>query len=538
MLAGFLRLYNLGKSPPGLNQDEATNAWNAYCLLKTGTDQTGVSWPVFYMRCLGGNSSTLFIYFMIPFQAIGGLNIFTTRLPGAAAGIFTVFVIYLAGKRLFDRQVGLMAAFLLALNPWQIQQGRWGHEATLCALLGITPLAMLLWARMPIYNDKNNSSRPFLAVFAGIAAGICCYGYQAVRIFIPVFLSLMVLLTLPGWWRFIKTRKGIVSIAAFVFGFLITFGPLAWQHIFHPEGISQRSMALEKVGFSLSDESIWITIKNVLNRYIHHFGPDFLFIHGDHYIIQSPPGFGQFHGYMLPLMILGLVYILRYFKSSPSVRTLLAFIIAYPVGDIIYSTAGIHSLRSAPGMCSLILLGAVGAVFSGRWLWKQNRQSAVTTVSIFAVAAVILNAVFFNNFYVKYNRDPDIYHAYHTDLVEACQWLKPRLKDYDGVFFTTSSLNMPYAISLVTLGYDPKQWFEDKRDFYSDGEWEHYTHYGKMYFMYNDSFMPALMSLRQRTPPGRALFIVRPGEFNLANPIHRIVGPYGLDVLWICEPAN
>jgi len=53
VLAAFLRLFNLGQSPPGLNQDEAANAWNAHCLLKTGKDQVGASWPIFYMRALG-----------------------------------------------------------------------------------------------------------------------------------------------------------------------------------------------------------------------------------------------------------------------------------------------------------------------------------------------------------------------------------------------------------------------------------------------------------------------------------------------------
>jgi len=46
VLGGFLGVIYFGKAPPGLNQDEAVNAWNAYCLLKTGQDQVGVRWPV------------------------------------------------------------------------------------------------------------------------------------------------------------------------------------------------------------------------------------------------------------------------------------------------------------------------------------------------------------------------------------------------------------------------------------------------------------------------------------------------------------
>jgi 4-amino-4-deoxy-L-arabinose transferase-like glycosyltransferase len=92
LLALFLRVYRLGQSPPGLSQDEAVNAWNAWCLLKTGTDQHGVSWPLFYMRAFGGNNSPFFIYAMLPFQAVGGMNILTTRLPGVCAGVMAVLL--------------------------------------------------------------------------------------------------------------------------------------------------------------------------------------------------------------------------------------------------------------------------------------------------------------------------------------------------------------------------------------------------------------------------------------------------------------
>jgi 4-amino-4-deoxy-L-arabinose transferase-like glycosyltransferase len=97
-LAIFLRLFKLGQSPPGLNQDEAAGAWNAYCLLKTGTDQHGVSWPIFYLCELGGPTSTLYVYSMIPFQAVGGMNIYTTRLPSVFAGVLSVILIYFTGN--------------------------------------------------------------------------------------------------------------------------------------------------------------------------------------------------------------------------------------------------------------------------------------------------------------------------------------------------------------------------------------------------------------------------------------------------------
>jgi len=83
LVASALRLPGLDRMPAGLQQDEAANEWNAYCLLKTGCDQVGVRWPIFYIRALGENRSALFVYLLLPFQALGGLNLWTGRLPAA-----------------------------------------------------------------------------------------------------------------------------------------------------------------------------------------------------------------------------------------------------------------------------------------------------------------------------------------------------------------------------------------------------------------------------------------------------------------------
>ena len=530
--ATLLRLVNLDQSPPGLNQDEAANAWNAYCLLKTGTDQVGTSWPIFYMRGLGGNRTTLYAYLLLPFQALGGLNIYTTRLPAVIGGVLTVLLIYFVGKRLFDKQIGLLAATFLALNPWHIQQSRWGHEAALCALFGIAPLAMLLWANMPLLDNKNRTPRVIPAALAGALTGIFCYGYHAVRVFIAVFLVAIGLATLPGWRHSLKTRKGLFAIAAFVITFAATFGPLAFKHLTDPEGIAKRAQTT--LLWSESD-SPGKKIAAVLSRYAGHFGPDFLFVHGDHYELQSPPDTGQMHWYMLPLMVSGLIVLTRQVKHSYAARILLIYVIVYPIGDCFSRHISLHSLRSSPGLCSLILLAAFGTVTTIRWLWRQNRALALTIAGSLIIAVAGLNIRYLPRFYGQYNRRPTIYHRFHVDLIEACRWLRPRLSEIDAVFCTTKGMNQPYITTLIALEYDPRQWFSEERDFITPAEFDIYTRYGKMHFMYGQSFVPALAELKKKTSPDRIIFIVRPGELGLKNPIHRIRRPDGQDVLWIAH---
>jgi 4-amino-4-deoxy-L-arabinose transferase-like glycosyltransferase len=561
MLACALRFVNLTATPPGLNQDEAANAWSAYCLLKTGKDYYyRTSWPLYYVRNVGGNSSTLYVYLMMPFQAIGGLNVYTTRLPAAVGGTFAVWLIYFVGRRMFGSATALAAAALLAVDPWHLQHSRNGLESSITSLTSLAPLALLLWAGLlSSDNNKTPSQKPVIAALAGLLTGIGCYGHWEVRLFVPTFLFLIVLFTLPSWWKTIKTRKGALAVALFSLGFAVTWGALIWQHIFHPEGIGRHALFLQKGG--IGSVPVSAALKSIAVRYIQHFGLNFLFIERDPNPFFSPPGIGRFYWYMAPLMLAGLIWLLWRFKSSYSARVIIAFVLAYPVGDCLVWGGGLSILRSAPGVCALVLLSAVGAVDTARWLWTKNRNAAIVAAVIFSVAVIGMNLKYLHYFYVKYSREPAIYEYFHTDLVEACEWLKPRFDDFDAIYVTTDRLNMPYVVTAVALNYDPKKWFSEPIEIAPEPpagvelpcEWDFYTRYGKMHFIY-DYVTFSFMELQKKFAPGRILFILRPDEyaflleceklerpdeFKLENPdekiIHKIYAPDGSESLVLCR---
>jgi len=537
--AGGLRLCYLEISPPGLNQDEAANAWNAYCLLKTGKDQVGVSWPIFYSRCLGGNRSTLFIYLLIPFQAIGGLSVLATRLPSAIGGTVAVWLIYYLGSRFFDRRIGLVAAALMAVNPWALHQSRWGHEAAIVPLLVMLPLALMLYARLPLGGKREGRIRPGVALLAGLVAGICCYGYPSVRLFMPLFLIWAVLLGWRDWGAFIKERRGAGAIVLFVIGLALTFGPLAWKHISEPEVISKR-FYMTKAWKPY--DSAGVCVKRVLARYPGHFGPEFLFINGDPILFQSPIGIGQFHWYMSPFFLSGLIVVIRCFKMRLSCRILLMWILIYPISDCLNwhsirePVQAMHALRSMPGLSGLILLGAVGAV--GLWTWLQQWNREVLKASLYVLGALLigLNGRFFNIYFHQYPRCSDLYCLYNGDLLAACDWLRPRMDEIDAVFCTTKKRLMPYSVMMVGLKYEPQQWFRDVRKIHDEGGWDIHTQVGKLHFMYGDSSKNALMQLKNNGKPDRVLFIIKPEELDISQPpLYQIHGPDGQVVLCIYE---
>ncbi|MCJ7776748.1 MAG: hypothetical protein MUP16_00290 [Sedimentisphaerales bacterium] len=257
-----------------------------------------------------------------------------------------------------------------------------------------------------------------------------------------------------------------------------------------------------------------------------------------------PPNGGLLQWYMLPLLAAGLIAIIARFKTSVSVRMLLAFVLAYPAGDCLVWEPPLSSLRSFVGLCGLILVAALGAVFAAGWLWKRYKVLTFFATGIFIVVMLISNVCYFRSFFGHCREDTEVYHRLHSDLVEACQWLKPHFDAYDAVFCTNDGLNMPYVITTVALGYDPKLWFSQPRDFTTIGEWDNYTRCGKMHFMCYDLFPSmkdfidkSLSSEQYRT--GHVLLIIRPGEVRIPDPdrqiVHKIIRPDDTEVLWLCK---
>src|SRR5262245_46951305 len=525
LVAAVLRLAGLGHSPPGLVQDEAINAWNAWCLLKTGRDMVGTPWPIFYTHSMGGSPTTLLPYLMIPFQWVMGLSVASTRMASIVSGIVAVPLISYAGTRLFGRPAGVLAAAMLAVNPWHVSGTRWAIDGSIVPFLVVAPLAAMLWARLPI-AEGDDPPIPGRSALAGIVSGIACFGYWAVRLYFPCFLALAVALNWGRWRAAIRSRTGLMAVAAFSLGFALTFGPLVYEHLTDP-GINARGLQtrLWEPGTPFPEIAL-----RMLGRYVTHFGPAFLFVSADLDPGNSPADSGAFELALLPLMVAGAVALIRGARRSASARLLLAMVIAYPTGDMLARYPGVHAFRSSPGVISLVLLAAFGAMAS--WRWSRGRRLlrswAPAAAAAITVAALVQDARSLTTYFRDYPKRPDIYALFHTDFMQACAWVRPRFSQADAVFWTAGRVNMPFAMTLVGLGYDPKQWREDPKDVrLGPGNWDYYVRYGKNYFLYRDWVRPYADAMEQGDHRVRALFVVRPHELGLENPVHVIRAPWG-----------
>jgi 4-amino-4-deoxy-L-arabinose transferase-like glycosyltransferase len=532
VLAAALRLPNLARAPAGLNVDEAVNAWNAWCVAKTGHDQHGVAWPVRDTAGFGQGTTTLYMYLLVPFYRSFGLTTITTRLPAALAGVLTVALIFYIGAQLFDTAVGVVAALLLAVNPWALQQSRWGHMSAMFPLAVAAVVAAILWAGLvgPI------SARPRMAraVIAGAITAIFLYGYYAIRLWVPLFLIALALATWPRW----KSR----AAAAFAAALAIIAAPLIIGTLRDP---LMTKRATTTWVWSPQDSFIARAGK-VLARYPPHFGLDFLFRRGDPYPAMSlPDGYGVFLEFTLPLMILGAVWAVQHFRRIEA-RVLAVLVVTYPFADLLNEHDGPNGLRGIPGMIALTLLAAVGAVALVRYFAHASRPFAIAVAAIVAIVGAAEAATFTRAYFRDMDRLPVKYISFAADLVDACRWMKPRLGNYDAVFVTGNAIAHPYVYTLVALQYPPARWFSDPKTFIDgplpSGRYRYEEvclRYGKFHFLFLDNMNDGeLDRMKSDGRSQRVLLVVRPNElYGLTTPppLLRTRDATGRETLWLIE---
>ena len=78
----FLHFWRIGSVPRGFSVDECSTAYNAYCIARTGADEHGTSWPM-YFRAMDGYYSPAVVYSVVPPMAAFGLETWAARLPCA-----------------------------------------------------------------------------------------------------------------------------------------------------------------------------------------------------------------------------------------------------------------------------------------------------------------------------------------------------------------------------------------------------------------------------------------------------------------------
>ncbi len=126
-------------------------------------------WPIFFTLHPGREG--LYMYLAAGHVRLFGLSYPALRTVSALIGVATIPVAYWAGRRLFSRNVGVVAAGLLAVSRWHIILSRTGLRFVLMPLFSLLLVAVL--------DRAIKSRRPGHWVWVGLVLGWGFHTYNA-----------------------------------------------------------------------------------------------------------------------------------------------------------------------------------------------------------------------------------------------------------------------------------------------------------------------------------------------------------------------
>jgi uncharacterized membrane protein len=135
----FLRLFNLTAKP--IWYDEACSISFASNTLNSFLSHRYLIKPVYFILLRG-------------WVLLFGSGAFAARSLSVLFGVLSVMVIYRLGKLLFNKTIGLISAFLLAVSVFHINYSQQARNYSLFGLLGL--ISMLIFARLLKKNKKQD----------------------------------------------------------------------------------------------------------------------------------------------------------------------------------------------------------------------------------------------------------------------------------------------------------------------------------------------------------------------------------------------
>ncbi len=424
----FTRLYKINQIPSSVYWDEASIGYNAYSVLKTGSDEWGEFLPL-HFRAFGEFKLPLYIYSAVPFIALFGLNEFSVRLPSVIYSFVAVILVYLITKKLTNSNtIGLYALFLSIISPWTFIFSRTGYEAT-------AGLAFYLLGIFFSLSSWGNSKYFLLVVLSWIAS---IYNYNSFRVIVPIsILFIFALQLIKEKANIIKNKYLIISFLVFVISLL----PITKLYFQDYGGSRLQAIGLE--GDTFKDKIFYFG-----NNYMSHFNPTFLFVDGDSNPRSQIPGFGQLYLMESVLVVVG---IYTTFKKKGRYFLPFALLLVAPIPAAITRESP-HALRAILMAPSFSIISAIGA---GALLVKKNYPKYIHFVLIFTLFLSFL--VYFQKFLTDYNKTTslDWQYPYKQVFSESINF-----EEFNEVH-VADTYGQPYIFTLFYNKYDPESFWNE-----------------------------------------------------------------------------
>ncbi len=413
----FTRLYKINEIPSSVYWDEASIGYNAYSISKDLKDEWGKFLPI-HFRAFGEFKLPVYIYSVVPFVKLFGLNELSVRLPSVFFSLGVIILtFYLARKLTGSKAIGLWSSFFMTISPWFFIFSRTGYEVTAGLMFYLLAIFLFL-------QEKKDGKFILVSTLSFI---LSAYSYNSFRIISP--LTILALVIFKGHIKFLSQQK-ISFLLSFILLILAVI-PI-YRLIVYDAGISR----LQAVGSSS---------QLVILNYFSHFNPSFLFISGDTNLRHQQAGFGQLYFPELILLVAGLV---RFISSKSKYGLLVATLVLLGPIPAAITKESPHALRSLSMVPFIHIISATGAFYLGQIL----RKRLVNLV----VAGVFL--AFFIHYFINFLT------IYPAESLEDWQYEYKKIFmgslnkfEQNGRILISDRGGQPYIFALFYLQYDPNK---------------------------------------------------------------------------------
>jgi hypothetical protein len=299
---GFVLLYifyinDISKNPPGFYIDESAIAFNAYCIAKTGANEFGTPFPLFFPVYTGlwtqyANPTQVYLL-AIPFIVIKP-SILLARVY-SASWVFAACLLlgWLARKITGKETIGLVVAVIAIFTPWLFEVSRLVMETF------FYPMALVLFL-LAVFAAQKKEEWSWMNVLALTATlMLLTYSYTIGRLLGPLMAGGLIL--------FATSQARIISLVKTWIAFALTLIPLLIFRAKNPEALTQRFYLISYI----KPDSPW---SEIIPKFIHRFFEDLslvsLLFDGDgnprHHVYGS---LGSFLIAAFVLVVIGVVII-------------------------------------------------------------------------------------------------------------------------------------------------------------------------------------------------------------------------------------
>ncbi len=508
LLAVFVRFYQLNNNPPGLNWDEVSQGYNAYSILRTGTDEWG-QLPITNFRAYGDYPTTFYLYSLVPIEAIFGMNEFSLRLPSAVCGVLLVLLVFYLSRKIFkNEKLSLLAAFLMALSPWSLMLSRQAIQ--------VAPAILLLGGGIFSWFKAKEKAKWFL--LGSFLIGLSTFAYHNTRILSPLIFVILLFLYRKDLIKNFKLLISVLVIAAvfFIPSFLSILSSegsarAAWVGILDQGAINRINQSRGESNLpgplpKLVNNKITYFLQSTLINYAGYFSPQFLGISGGTQYQFSIPGFGEIYPVELPFFYLGLIILVINFpKIEREKKLLLILLLLAPIPAAI-TRDPYQVVRAAIMLIPTILITTFGFLSFLNFLKQKNYQKFSS--GVFLVILVILFTRYFNNLLFIYPKQYSF--AWQYGYKQAVDFINIHGNDYQQIYIT-KKYGEPHEFLLFYSQYNPAKYKSDPnlvRHFRTNWYWV--DRFDKYSFL-ND--WEVVEKVRSEQGKGNSLLITSPGNY-------------------------